>query len=74
MRSGSATLACGQISATHLLKQSGEIPAIQELLNHSDVKSAKFYTHWLNRDPSGLRSPAELPYGSRISCRPRINP
>ena len=48
MRSGSATLACGQISATHLLKQSGEIPAIQELLNHSDVKSAKFYTHWLN--------------------------
>ena len=57
MRSGSATLACGQISATHLLKQSGEIPAIQELLNHSDVKSAKFYTHWLNRDPSGYEAP-----------------
>ena len=46
--------------ATHLLEQGADIRTIQELLDHSDVKTTVIVTYVLNRGPSGLRSPADL--------------
>ena len=46
--------------ATHLLEQCTDILTIQGLLDRSDVKTTMIDTHVLNRDPSGVRSPADL--------------
>jgi len=35
------------------------IRTIQELLGHSSVKATMIYTHFLNRDPLGVRSPLD---------------
>lgn len=46
--------------ATHPLKQDTDLRTIKELRGHSDVKTNMIYTHVLNRDSSGDRSPADL--------------
>ena len=43
--------------ATPLLEASYDIRTVQELLDHSDVKTTMMYTHVLNRGPGGVRSP-----------------
>ena len=35
------------------------IRTVQELLDHSDVKTTMIYTHVLNRGPSGVQSPMD---------------
>jgi site-specific recombinase XerD len=46
--------------ATQLLERAKDNQTIQELLDHSDVKTTMIYTHVLNRCPCCVRSPVDL--------------
>ncbi len=43
--------------ATHMLESGVNIRVLQELLGHKDVTTTEIYTHVMNKDFSGLKSP-----------------
>lgn len=43
--------------ATHMLEDGANIRTLQTLLGHKDVKTTEIYTHVMNKDISGIRSP-----------------
>jgi site-specific recombinase XerD len=45
--------------AIHLLKQGTNIRHIQKLLEHSDLKTTKIYTHVSTKDLSNIKSPLD---------------
>ena len=46
--------------STQLLERGQDIRTIQELPEHSDIKTTMIYTHVLNRDPLDVCSPPDL--------------
>lgn len=45
--------------ATRLLEAGYDVPTVQELPGHRDVKTTMLFTHVLSRGPAGVHSPAD---------------
>ncbi|MGQ9853128.1 MAG: tyrosine-type recombinase/integrase [Candidatus Oleimicrobiaceae bacterium] len=53
---------CGTLGhsfATYLLADGYDIPTVQELMGHKDVKRTMMYTHVLHSGGKGVRSPVD---------------
>ena len=46
--------------ATHLLQSGYDIPTVQKLLGHTDVRTTMVYLHVLEKDKIEVVSPADM--------------
>jgi len=46
--------------ATHLLQSGYDIPTVQKLLGHTDVRTTMVYLHVMEKDKIKVISPADL--------------